>query len=105
MCTMSRDEIVDKIIDELRWLKDSNFNQEPYKDRFFSLFALAFNTGLLDRSAGDDYLGTHQLTEIILTKAQELVDSSRYNTNWSKFYTSWDEWTYAWVRASACYRA
>ena|ERR1700674_924650 len=74
---MSRDEIVEKIIDGLRSLRDSNFDQEPYKDGFFSLFARAFNAGLFDRSARDDYLGTQALTEIILAKAPEVVDVSR----------------------------
>jgi hypothetical protein len=101
---MSRDEIVEKIIDGLRLLRDSNFDQEPYKDGFFSLFARAFNAGLFDRSARDDYLGTQALTEIILAKAPEVVDVSRYNTNWNKFYVSWEEWSYAWSRASACRR-
>jgi hypothetical protein len=95
---MTRNEIVRKIIDDLRWFKDSNCNQEPYKGRFFSLFVHAFNAGLLDRAARDNYLGTQALTEIILISAPELVDSSRYNTNWSKFSTSWEEWTYAWGR-------
>src|SRR5690242_10764897 len=103
---INRDQIIDKIISKLKYLNKSSFHQEPYTTYFFDLFAEAFNAGLLDRSsAGENaYLGIYRLTQAILNRSPELVDSSNPHTNWCHFYTAWEAWTYAWSRVDKCCR-
>jgi hypothetical protein len=100
---MNLDVIVELIIDLLRQHKDNlrgTIHQEPYKGDFFEIFALAFNAGMFESSARDDYLSAERLTSIILSRDPDVVDSTHLNTTWSNFRTFWQEWSYAWVRAN-----
>jgi hypothetical protein len=97
---MIRDQIVDGIIELLRQHQNKlrgTIHQEPYKGDFFGLFASAFNAGLLDRSQRV-YLSADALTDIIVTRAPEVVDSKTPYTTWSNFRDFWREWDYAWSR-------
>jgi hypothetical protein len=86
------DEVVDKIIEQLR-LQDKHggyFHQEPYKGDFFRLFVEAAETG-------DDGLRADRLTSMIDARAPEVIDGK----NWPLLRAAWPEWDYAWSRAKS----
>jgi hypothetical protein len=93
---MSREDIVQRIVNHLRLWKNANLNQEPYRSDSFKIFAAAFNEGML---TGKNNLNVDVLTKLILDADRNVVDVSSPYTNWTKFQVSWDEWTYAWCRA------
>jgi hypothetical protein len=94
---MTRDDIVLKIIKHLRQWKNADINQEPYKGDSFEIFLAAFNAGML--TCKDD-LNADVLTRLILIRGEDVVDDAYLCTNWDKFRTSWEEWTYAWSRVA-----
>ena len=91
---MSREETIRQIERLLREHKDGlrgSPHQEPYKGDFFSIFASAFNSGLLDSSS----LGVDALADVLLARAPDLLK----HESWEAFRTFWSEWRYAWNHA------
>ena len=73
---MTKDEIVDEVISLLRDHKAGrrgSIHQDPYKHDFFRLFATAYNAGMM-KSGSPDFLRADALTEMIATRAPELVE-------------------------------
>jgi hypothetical protein len=96
---VNHDEIVEGIIALLRQHSDGSrgtIHQEPYKGNFFRLFAVAFNTGLLERTAQREYLSADSLTDILTARSPEVVNSETFKN----LHTFWQEWTHAWRRRS-----
>jgi hypothetical protein len=94
---MTRDEIVDEVIELLRQHKKGwrgSIHQDPYKSDFFALFAKAYNAGLM-RHGWDDVLFADALADCIADRAPELLDLDPRGT-WVNLHTFWMEWTYAW---------
>jgi hypothetical protein len=99
---VTRGEIVDQVIDLLRShafeargsAMVGSIHQEPYKHDFFTLFAAAFNNGMM-RGSGD-VLNADALLDSIKERAPELL----HGEAWRNLYTFWSEWTYAWRHAS-----
>lgn len=91
---MSRDEIIDGVIQLLRDHKEGHrgsIHQEPYKRDFFALFAEAYNAGMMG-GRSDDVLSADALATSITERAPELVE----DRTWEALYRFWLEWTYAW---------
>ena len=93
-CAVNREELLTQIEELLRQHKDGlrgSVHQEPYKGDFFRLFAAAFNGGLLT-VGHPGYLSADALTDILTSRAPELVDDEA----WQILHGCWQEWTYAW---------
>ena len=95
---MTKDEIVDEVISLLRDHKAGrrgSIHQDPYKHDFFRLFATAYNAGMM-KSGSPDFLRADALTEMIATRAPELVEGEV----WQGLYGLWSAWTYTWDHGS-----
>lgn len=95
---MTKDEIVDEVISLLRDHKAGrrgSIHQDPYKHDFFRLFAEAYNAGMM-KSGSPDFLRADALTEMIATRAPELVEGEV----WQGLYGLWSAWTYTWDHGS-----
>jgi hypothetical protein len=96
---MNYEEIVESIIGLLRQHSDGlrgTIYQEPYKWDFFRLFTVAFNAGLLERTAQREYLSADALNDLLVSRSPDVLESDACKN----LYTFWQEWTYAWRRRS-----
>ena len=96
---MTHEEIIEGVIKLLRAHKDGlrgSIHQDPYKSDFFKLFAAAWNAGLIECSGRLNYLSADALTDIVVSRAPELVDDA----TWDNLRRFWQEWTYAWKHRS-----
>jgi hypothetical protein len=95
---MTKDEIVDEVISLLRDHKAGrrgSIHQDPDKHDFFRLFATAYNAGMM-KSGSPDFLRADALTEMIATRAPELVEGEV----WQGLYGLCFAWTYTWDHGS-----
>jgi hypothetical protein len=98
---MNGEQIIDEFIALLRRhdtvvYRSASLHQEPYKGDFFKLFAAAYNAGLMKRNPEPiPYLSADALTDIIVSRAPDIVDSENFRT----VRSFWQEWTYAWERS------
>ncbi|HEX3505484.1 MAG TPA: hypothetical protein VHU22_19030 [Xanthobacteraceae bacterium] len=90
---MTKDEIVDGVIELLRQHKEGlrgSIHQDPYKHDFFVLFAEAFNGGMM--RGHEDVLYADGLVNSVTVRAPDLCEGEA----WRALYTFWADWTYAW---------
>jgi hypothetical protein len=72
--TMDREQIVNELIDLLRYhdtVSSASLSQEPYKGDLFKIFAAACNAGLMTRNPEyGRYLSADALGDILFAKPQ-----------------------------------
>ena len=96
---MTFEEIINRLIDKLRAHaagKLGHMQQEPYKGDLFRIFASAYNSGFMEKSAGSQYLSADSLRDLLVARAPDIID----NKVVYDFFDLWSEWRYAWDHAN-----